>query len=257
MSELIYDVPREDQAISYGYARCSTGDQKNSIGVQEDAIARYFTYALEPKGYERGPIVADEGVSGGTVFAQRPGGGRLMTLLRKGDALVIAKLDRGFRNTMDLLVTTEALRERGVRLCLLDISIEDTESATGKFFVRLIGLIAEWERDRITERINETRRIRQKAGMAVGPVPYGFRKVRKPGHDGVEHPFLEPHPEERAVCEAIVTWRDKEQWRWQEIADHLNDHNISNHKGTLWTRRQVQTAYEAELRMRLKSVDKP
>ena len=71
--------------------------------------------------------------------------------LRKGDALVIWKLDRANRSTKYLIELAAGLKKRGVELLSLKEKI-DTSIAMGTFFFRMMALIAELERDIIHER---------------------------------------------------------------------------------------------------------
>ncbi|MEL7052752.1 MAG: recombinase family protein [Cyanobacteria bacterium J06588_5] len=71
--------------------------------------------------------------------------------LRKGDTLVIWRLDRASRSTKHLIELAEDFEKRGVELKSLKEQI-DTSTAMGKFFFRMTASIAELERDIIRER---------------------------------------------------------------------------------------------------------
>ncbi len=123
--------------MKIGYARVSTYDQ--TLDLQLDA--------LKADGCDR--IFVDEGVSG--VKASRPEWDKCLDQLRKGDVLVIWKLDRAGRSTKHLIEVSEFLEFKGVELRSIQDQI-DTSTAMGKFFFRTMASIAELERDIIKER---------------------------------------------------------------------------------------------------------
>ncbi|WP_225767254.1 recombinase family protein [Inquilinus sp. Marseille-Q2685] len=87
------------------YARVSTADQTIS---HQKAQA-------EAAGFTIDRVVEDHGVSGvNTAFAHRPGGARLLDILRPGDVLVVRWVDRLGRNYQDVTDTIRELMRRGV-----------------------------------------------------------------------------------------------------------------------------------------------
>ena len=119
-----------------GYARVSTFDQNPNL--QKDA--------LEKAGCEK--IFLDT-VSG--TVPQRPGLTKAKELLRKGDTLVVWRLDRLGRSLRDLIDWITYLDTEGVALKSLQESI-DTSTATGKLTFHIFGALAEFERHLILER---------------------------------------------------------------------------------------------------------
>ncbi|GAG44429.1 unnamed protein product, partial [marine sediment metagenome] len=87
-----------------GYIRCSTHEQADS-GLGLDAQATRIRAYLALKGMGPTDIITDAGVSGGKPLAKREGGQRLLATLkqRKASAVVMMKLDRGFRDARDCL----------------------------------------------------------------------------------------------------------------------------------------------------------
>jgi DNA invertase Pin-like site-specific DNA recombinase len=132
------DEIRYSRAMLIGYARVSTPDQ--SIDLQEDA--------LRGAGCER--IVTD--VASG-ARAGRSGLAEALEYARKGDTLVVWKLDRLGRSLPHLIEVVTALEERGVGFKCLQESI-DTTTPGGKLIFHLFGALAQFERDLIRERTN-------------------------------------------------------------------------------------------------------
>src|SRR4051812_22306451 len=90
-----------NKRLVYGYVRVSTqkqADQGLSLEQQEEQIKRYFEFRLQPQGYQWGGMFRDAATSGKTPMLLRPSGGELSRAVEKGDVVVVAKLDRAFRN---------------------------------------------------------------------------------------------------------------------------------------------------------------
>ncbi|MDO1450698.1 recombinase family protein [Rhodocytophaga aerolata] len=119
-----------------GYARVSTLEQ--NLDMQLDAL----------KGEGCKQVFTDK-VSG--VKSSKPNFTKLMEYLRPGDTIVVWKLDRLGRSTVQLIELIEDLKKKGVNLKSLSESI-DTTSATGNLFFQFMCILAEHERNIIRER---------------------------------------------------------------------------------------------------------
>lgn len=118
-----------------GYARVSTADQK--LDMQRDDLKRV--------GCRRS---FTDVASGGK---DRPGRAEAIAYARKGDTIVVWKLDRFGRSLVDLVQTVAQLRERGVGFRSLHESI-DTTTSGGRLIFHVFSALAEFERDLIRER---------------------------------------------------------------------------------------------------------
>jgi len=121
-----------------GYARVSTLDQ--NLELQRDA--------LEKAGCER---VFEDHVSGASN--ERPGWAQAQTVLRKGDTLVVWRLDRLGRSLQHLIDTVNELDGRGIGFKSLGENI-DTTTPGGRLVFHIFGALAEFERELIRERTN-------------------------------------------------------------------------------------------------------
>lgn len=136
--------------MRFGYARISTTSQ--NLDMQIDA--------LEKNGCEE---IYKEQASG---IKSRPQLEKLLNYVRKGDIIVIWKLDRLGRSVVDLIKTINFLREKEVEL----ISIQDhlnTTTPSGKLIFHMMAALAEFERDLIVERTKaglESARARGRKG---------------------------------------------------------------------------------------------
>ncbi|WP_323687511.1 MULTISPECIES: recombinase family protein [unclassified Rhizobium] len=120
-----------------GYARVSTVDQH--LDLQRNA--------LRLAGCNR--IFEDHGVSGSNE--QRGGLSSMLKALRRGDILVVWRLDRLGRSIIHLISMVESLKRRGIGLVSLTESI-DTSSAGGQLIFHILAALAEFEKSLIRER---------------------------------------------------------------------------------------------------------
>ncbi|VAL97060.1 TniR protein [Enterobacter hormaechei] len=97
---------------TYAYTRVSKADTENgTTDNQVHLISSQMNIDM---------IFSDVNISGSMPFIERPEAKKLLNCLNKGDTIVIAKLDRGFRDTADCLNTVKWLQKRNVTLRILD-----------------------------------------------------------------------------------------------------------------------------------------
>ena len=119
-----------------GYARVSTTEQNPAAQLD----------MLNAAGCERVFVEAASGAQ-----RNRPELAKALDYMRKGDVLVVWRLDRLARSVRQLVDTAGTLRERGIELRSLHDAI-DTSSATGRLTFHLFAALAEFERDVIRDR---------------------------------------------------------------------------------------------------------
>jgi DNA invertase Pin-like site-specific DNA recombinase len=119
-----------------GYARVSTHEQ--TLALQQDALRKV----------ECSKIFTDT-ASGAQI--KRKGLEEALTYVRKGDTLVVWRLDRLGRSLPHLIATMTDLEERGIGFKSLTENI-DTTTSGGKLIFHIFGALAEFERNLIRER---------------------------------------------------------------------------------------------------------
>ena len=166
--------------LTYGYTRVSTQAQADE-GQSLDVQARQLQGWAMIRGVALDEVFVERGVSGSMAIKSRPEGERLWRLLRKGDTVVAAKLDRMFRSALDALQTVEDLRAKGVSLILLDLGTDAVTNGLSRTFLTIAAAFAEAERDRIRERIGQVKADQRTRGRYLGgKLPFGYAK----GPDG-------------------------------------------------------------------------
>lgn len=145
-----------------GYARVSTDDQ--NLDAQTDALTE--------AGAER--IYADK-ITGSA--RKRPELDQLIDQLRDGDIVVVTKYDRLARSLRDLLDIVEAISDKGAGFRSLAEDIDTTTSA-GRLIFHVFASIAQFERERISERTREGLEAARKRGR-VGGRPPALSKAQK------------------------------------------------------------------------------
>jgi len=138
-----------------GYARVSTDEQ--SLDSQTDALSE--------AGAEK---VFSDRVSGSK--RTRPELDRMLEQLRDGDVVTVTKYDRLARSLKDLLEIVETIRGRGAGFRSLAEDI-DTTTPAGRLVFHVFASIAQFERERISERTKEGLASARKRGRIGGRPP--------------------------------------------------------------------------------------
>jgi DNA invertase Pin-like site-specific DNA recombinase len=123
-----------------GYSRTSTIEQEAGLLAQQRDLSAY--------GCEE---VFVEQVSS---VQRREGLEKALKFVRKGDTLVVTKLDRLARSVPDLVKIMDRLEEKGASLRILAMNL-DTDTPTGRLMINLVGSIAQFEREIMLERQRE------------------------------------------------------------------------------------------------------
>ena len=138
--------------MKIGYARVSTDAQETHL--QMDALKR-----------AKCSRVYEEKVSG--AKAEGPELTKLLDSARKGDVVIVWKLDRLARSLRQLIDTTVLLNERGVELHSLTENI-NTTTPSGKLTFHVFAALAEFERDILRQRVNAGLKAARRRGRVGG-----------------------------------------------------------------------------------------
>lgn len=156
-----------------GYCRVSTESQ-GSDGLGMDAQRRAILSACAARGWEL--VSMKEDVASGKSVNGRQGLAMALDMLarREADGLVVAKLDRLARSTVDFARTVERAEREGWRLLILDPEI-DLATPFGRAMAGVISVFAQLERDMISDRIKTALREKRERGEPMGGLPEKYR----------------------------------------------------------------------------------
>lgn len=133
------------------YYRVSTADQ--SIEAQRQALGGGFDKEF-----------SDEGVSGATLAADRPGFGALLSYVREGDTICVYAIDRLGRDALDVQSVIRKLLDKGVTVDVRGLG--PIGRGVGELVVAVLAQMADMERARIKERC-DAGRAAAKASLAL------------------------------------------------------------------------------------------
>jgi DNA invertase Pin-like site-specific DNA recombinase len=141
----------------FGYARVSTVDQNCDNQRLEIESAGY---ALD--------FFFQDALSGKLPALERPAFREMIGKLREGETLVVSKLDRLGRDSVDVLQTVRTLQGMKVKVVVLQFGSVDLTSPAGKLLLSMLAAVAEMERDLIVERTKAGLERARAQGKALG-----------------------------------------------------------------------------------------
>lgn len=147
------------------YYRVSTGDQ--SIESQRLALGGDFDQEF-----------SDEGISGGTLAANRPGFADLLSKVRSGDTVHVYAVDRLGRDALDVQATVRLLIDKGVTVDVHGLG--PIGRGVGELILAVLAQVADMERQRITERTQAGRVAARASLAATGRTHKGKESLGRP-----------------------------------------------------------------------------
>lgn len=172
LAKIFLCTPRfrnEKMPLAFGYARMSSREQVTNSHALEQQIAR-----LKAAGATK--IFQD--IQSGSRD-DRPALKELMELVhnRKIDEVIITRIDRLARSLTKLRECIDVFQEAGVNLRILDQQI-DLSTSQGKLMANVLGSLAEWETDLLSERIRHGKQHRRNKKKACESSPWGYQVIR-------------------------------------------------------------------------------
>jgi DNA invertase Pin-like site-specific DNA recombinase len=186
-------------------------------------------------------------------IVERPDGSKLMAELRRGDHLIVAKLDRLSRSYIEFAMTLDTLEKRGVVLHVCDIpgGTFDPHNHIGRLMIHILIAFAEYERSLIRIRTREALQARKQRGQKYCRwADYGWRwekrtdpRLKKPVNVKV------PDENERAILRKVVELRAAGR-SLDQIRQHLNYvMKARTRMGGEWTTGRIASLFEQGLRL--------
>jgi len=211
------------------YVRVSTEEQAKegySIRAQVDKLKSY----VQIKDWDFYKVYADEGISGKNI-KDRPAINELIADIKVGNVnnVLVYKIDRLTRSTRDLIDLTDIFKEHHCAFNSLMESI-DTQTASGRMFLKIIGIFAEFERENIIERITLACEKKAKEGYSLSYfiTAYGYDRENGEKVQTINHAEAE-------IVKEIYTMYIDGNMSYSAIAKNLNHRNIKSKTGTTWS----------------------
>src|SRR3984893_2123174 len=227
------------------YARVSTEEQREgqNIDSQVDELERFSREKCWP-------IVAiykDEGWSGGVM--ERPELDRLRDDAQKAvfDAVLINDVDRLARDVAHLGVIKRDLERKGIQVIFRKLPSD--ASPTNNLMVNILGSLAEFARELISDRTRRGRRhkVEVRKQYLGSNTAYGFHYTRKDQSSGTEG-LLELAPEEASVVRQMFEWVDRDGLSGRRVLNRLNELKIRPRKGAAqWGKSSVLRILRSEM----------
>ena len=160
------------------YTRVSKEDQVK-FGMSLDAQLESLKQYCSENNLKIRNIYSDEGISGGSI-TKRKAFQNMIEEAKPGDIILFTKLDRFSRNLLDANIVVKELTKKDVSIKAINEDDIDTSTADGKFIFNLKLSLAQREREKVSERINDVFEYKIKQGEIVsGKIPYGYMKEGK------------------------------------------------------------------------------
>ena len=221
----------ENSQKSIAYIRVSSKRQVDE-GVSMEAQKRRILEYARFKGLNLADddIIIEEGVSGGIPIWERPRGRLLKQKLSTGQYanLISMKIDRMFRMTTDMLNTIDELADAGIAIHIVDMNGEalDTSTSMGRFFLTVMGAMAEMERGLISERtqegMNQLKATHQRFTHSIF------------GWDAKEDGSLVPNWHEQNAID-VMDWQvNQNGMSATAVARNLNKRGLKGKRGGKW-----------------------
>jgi len=210
------------------YVRVSTEEQAKegfSIRAQQEKLKDY----IKIKGWELYDVYTDEGISGKNI-TERPAINRLIAdiMKKKVENVLVFKIDRLTRSTKDLIELTELFNENNCTFNSLMESI-DTQTASGRMFLKIIGIFAEFERENLIERISVAmeKKVREGYTLPTFGVPYGYSREIKNREITIDE-------EQSKIIKEIFSMYLNKHMTFNAIASTLNLRKIETNNNATW-----------------------
>jgi putative DNA-invertase from lambdoid prophage Rac len=156
---------------TFAYLRVSTTDQTTEQQLKQILDAGYAV--------ESDRVYVELGVSGKVPALQREQFRRLHDRLSKQDRIIVSKLDRLGRDTLDVISTIEKLTEMGVSVVVLGLGVLD-QSPQSRLTLTMLAAISQFERELISERTKAKLAQLKAEGVKLGrPVKIDDEALRE------------------------------------------------------------------------------
>lgn len=213
--------------FAFLYGRVSTLDQDITCSAQEHTANATFENHYKPKGFHLAGMFKDPATSASKDIDKRPAASMLFKMARRGDVIIVAKMDRFSRSLLNMAQNMEMCKKHGIILHACDIGMT-SENDTGRFLMGIMLLLAEWEKERMSTRRLEQINSTKLAGFAPGPAPLGFVLKNAAKIGTRQYRVAVPSVEDQVVLERCYFWHAGLGADDMTIARHFNKYKLKH-----------------------------
>jgi site-specific DNA recombinase len=218
------------------YIRVSTEDQAES-GLGMDSQRTRCKAMAQVKGWPEPTFYVDDGISGTKPVSKRPGLKQLVEDIMddKIQAVIVLSLDRLGRTARIIINLVEDLRIHNVALVSCKESF-DTSTPQGQLMLGIFAVLAQFERDLISQRTTDALTERGKRdGDKGGRLPYGYKRTEKgiiviKEEAKMVRRIFKLHKQKQSLRDIAKAVSTDKQWQHSSIAEILR--NEDAYKGS-------------------------
>ena len=224
------------------YVRVSTEEQAQegfSIRAQEQKLKDFARI----KDWSIYKIYMDEGISGKNLV-DRPAMQEMIADIEKGEVknVLVFKIDRLTRSTADLIYLIDLFNDNDCAFNSLTESI-DTQTASGRMFLKIIGIFAEFERENNIERVKVGIERKVREGYSIGGrASYGYDR---PKHQKIQT----INEQEAEIVREIFDMFVNQGVGIIDIARRLNVRKVPTKENVTWALHSLPRVSRSELRI--------
>ncbi|PKR82802.1 recombinase family protein [Heyndrickxia camelliae] len=205
------------------YVRVSTEEQAKegfSISAQREKLKAF----CKVQDWNEYRFYVDEGISAKDM--NRPQLQLMLDHIKKGvvDVVLVYRLDRLTRSIIDLYKLLDIFDNNN---CKFKSATEmyDTTTATGRMFISLVALMAQWERENLGERVRMGQIEKARQGKYSAKAPFGFDKDK--------NDKLVINEDEKQIVDDMVE-KIKQGYSIRQLADYLDNSGFPPIRGYKW-----------------------
>lgn len=212
------------------YCRVSTDEQAREGVSLDEQQERLKAYCRAMGWSEQLQVFVDDGFSAKNL--ERPELKRLLHAVKSGSVtrIMVTKLDRMSRRLLDLLNLIDLFQHYEVSFVSISESF-DTNTPSGRLTLQVLGAVAEFERERIRERVFENMFHAASTGKWLTQSPYGYDLVDK---------YLVINDKEADIVKRVFELYLHEGLGFYSIAKRLNEEGIPSRHQKEWSIRAIK-----------------
>ncbi|MFS0558189.1 recombinase family protein [Brevibacillus sp. 179-C9.3 HS] len=212
------------------YCRVSTDEQAREGVSLEEQQERLQAYCRAMGWSDEVVLFVDDGFSAKST--ERPQLQKLLKNITSGNVskVMVTKLDRMSRRLLDLLQLIDLFQEYQVSFISISESF-DTNTPSGRLTLQVLGAVAEFERERIRERVLDNMFHAANQGKWLTQSPYGYR---------LENKELVIDEKESKVVQRVYHLFLEKGLGFYSIAKILNEEGIPSKQKKEWSIRSIK-----------------